>query len=309
MRIIVFILGFCVCFCASAEVEYVYKGAIGKYPITMTIFGPITKTTNEDLDLSQSDGNVASVKLAHASEKRNQFINNIQGYYFYDKYRKPIFLRGTWGDRGFTLNELDEQGNTNARFWIDDFSLNGSKVDGVWRQDTTQLPVNLTFDSRSTVQSSLVNEYEVLLTVRPNETAIKVYTDKDSQLVQIYDGLDCTESLFDNPDNIKIDDYNFDGYSDFVVTCHQYAQGISQFFMLFNPSSQQFVPTKMIEDFSLDKINQHLVVHQYCDNGTQNKYYKWEKFYFDIDSPVIEKCLSYGSAQNKTELTLEECGC
>ncbi len=256
-----------------------YSGYIGEYPITLVMY-------------HYSDG----ISLA---------------YYAYDKYDSPITINGNLEDGRLELFEKDENGKTKATLVFDGFDEKNKKIEGKWiSADRSKVyPILLSrdfsigygYDEKWTKKELLQSEstkdhYFKTMIVKEKDrfygsiSGVRVYEKQTDRLIQTLE-LDC--ALF-GIDNLKTEDYNFDGIEDFSVFEASYAgPNTSSIYVLRDPKSDQyFISNFRGTSLEFDQEAKRIYEHNQCCAGRS----VMTATYKVVNNEMIlteEKCLEY----------------
>ena len=209
-----------------------------------------------------------------------------RAFYIYTNFDDPIKVEGTLKSGLLTLNEKDSLGKAKATLIFKDFKAENTNIEGTWKgiNANKELKVTLTksFDidfgdsvewqSKELLQPvSLKDRYFKLIIHKEkgsfyaSVTGIKILEKKTDRLIQQLD-LEC--QLW-GLDNVSIDDYNFDGITDFSVFEQSYAgPNTSSLYFLYNPKTGKYFKSSF-EGTSLefDQKAKRIYEHNQCCAG------------------------------------------
>ena len=180
-------------------------------------------------------------------------------FYVYTKFDDPIIIDGTLKNGLLTLVEKDSSGKSKATLIFKDFKANNTIIEGIWKdvKSNKSLKISLTksFDidygdsiewkNKELLQPvSLKDKYFKLIISKEkgnfyaSVTGVKIIEKKTDKLIQQINNLDCQLSGLNN---VSIDDYNFDGITEFSIFEKRYAgPNTSSLYFLFNPKTGQY---------------------------------------------------------------------
>jgi hypothetical protein len=183
---------------------------------------------------------------------------DIEAFYVYTNQYEPIKLRGKLSNGLLTLIEKDGSGKLKASVLFKNYTTGSPHLEGVCKEkgSNKERKISLTqsFDidygesiewkDRELLQdTSLPDKYfKVVVSKKKGEffarvTGIKIFEKKTNKLIQAFP-LEC--DLL-GMHNVSIDDYNFDGKSDFSVFEYSYAgPNTSSIYFLFNPRTGKY---------------------------------------------------------------------
>mgnify|MGYP003606688565 FL=1 len=163
-----------------------------------------------------------------------------RAFYVYTKFDDPIRINGNLKNGLLKLTEKNGANKDIATLIFKDYNSKSNNIEGIWKDISSnkELKITLTksFDidfgdrkkkkSKELLQpTSLKDKYfKLIISKEKNRfyaivTGLKIFEKKTDKLIQQID-LEC--QLW-GIDNISIDDYNFDGISDFSVFEQSYA--------------------------------------------------------------------------------------
>ena len=163
-----------------------------------------------------------------------------RAFYVYTKFDDPIRINGNLKNGLLKLTEKNGANKDIATLIFKDYNSKSNNIEGIWKDISSnkELKITLTksFDidfgdsiewkNKELLQpTSLKDKYFKLISSKEKNrfyaivTGLKIFEKKTDKLIQQID-LEC--QLW-GIDNISIDDYNFDGISDFSVFEQSYA--------------------------------------------------------------------------------------
>lgn len=231
--------------------------------------------------------------------------------YAYNNFDTPIVINGKSIKGKLELYERDDKESIKARLVFNAFDAKSLDISGEWinMDSTKRLKISLTkeFDinyedkttwkNREIIQSESTetNYFKLQISKRtPDQSArvtgVKIFEKKTDRLIQQIN-LSCQ---LNGLDNIKIGDYNFDGFMDFSVFEGSYVgTNTSSIYILKIPSSEKyfvssFSGTSLVFDSESKTIHEHNVCCQ--GRSIMNASYKIK----DNKMVLIERvCLEY----------------
>jgi hypothetical protein len=181
-----------------------------------------------------------------------------RAFYVYTKFDDPIRINGTLKDGLLILTEKNDANKNIATLIFKNFNSKSNNIEGVWKDISSnkELKITLTksfdIDFGDSIEwknkellhpTSLKDKYfKLIISKEKNRfyasvTGLKIFEKKTDKLIQQID-LEC--QLW-GLDNISIDDYNFDGISDFSVFEQSYAgPNTSRLYFLYNPKTKKY---------------------------------------------------------------------
>lgn len=178
--------------------------------------------------------------------------------YAYSNYDEPIVISGELKQSKLTLYEKDNKEKNRATLTFSNFDTKSNQLVGTWKElnSDKQYKITLTknfeinygdnieWKEREIIQPfSLKDKYFKLVISKAkdnfhaNVAGVRVYEKKTDKLIQKID-LEC--QLW-GLDNISVDDYNFDGITDFSVFEQSYAgPNTSRLYFLYNPKTKKY---------------------------------------------------------------------
>jgi len=209
-----------------------------------------------------------------------------RAFYIYTKIDDPIKIDGTLKNGLLTLIEKDSSGKSKATLIFNDFKLENTNVEGVWKdlKSNKELKITLTksfeidygdsieWNNKELIQPASLKDKYIKLIISKEKgsfyasvTGIKLFEKKTDKLIQQI-SLEC--QLW-GLDNVRIDDYNFDGFKDFSVFEQSYAgPNTSSLYFLFNPKTGKYFRSSF-EGTSLefDQKTKRIYEHNQCCAG------------------------------------------
>lgn len=184
---------------------------------------------------------------------------SVYGKYIYTKYpnNEPIMLSGDAPKKVFTFREEvydTKKGafKTTGKFSTESFSQY-DKLEGKWQNASTSNIVDFQLKAIEK-NADVVYYYEINRLTCEEEDYNKYYYrfnrvkifDENKKLIQTI-SLPDSFAYKESPLSVSLEDYNFDGYLDIVLS-HDYpfvTRGdYGQYYLIYNPTSKQFVYNK-----------------------------------------------------------------
>lgn len=209
-----------------------------------------------------------------------------RAFYVYTKFDDPIKISGTLKNGLLTLNEKDSSGRNKAVLTFKDFKGENENIEGVWKDENSNKELKITLtksfdidysdsiewqDKELLQPVSLRDKYFKLIISKEkgsfyaSVTGIKNFEKKTDKLIQQIN-LEC--QLW-GLDNVSIDDYNFDGFTDFSVFEQSYAgPNTSSLYFLFNPKTGKYFKSSFKgTSLEFDKKTKRIYEHNQCCAG------------------------------------------
>ncbi len=231
-----------------------YTGFIDKYPIELVTY-------------IYSDGDARAI-------------------YTYSNYDEPIVINGELKQSKLTLYEKDNNERNKATLTFSNFDAKSNQLKGTWKElnSDKQYKITLTkvfeinyggnieWKEREIIQpASLKDKYFKLVISKAkdnfhaNVTGVRIYEKKTDKLIQKID-LEC--QLW-GLDNINVEDYNFDGITDFSVFEQSYAgPNTSRLYFLYNPKTKKYFESSFTgTSLEFDQKAKRIYEHNQCCAG------------------------------------------
>ena len=209
-----------------------------------------------------------------------------RAFYVYTKFDDPIRINGNLKNGLLKLTEKNGANKDIATLIFKDFNSKSNNIEGVWKDISSnkELKITLTksFDidfgdsiewkNKELLQpTSLKDKYfKLIISKEKNRfyasvTGLKIFEKKTDKLIQQID-LEC--QLW-GLDNISIDDYNFDGISDFSVFEQSYAgPNTSRLYFLDNPKTKKYFESSFTgTSLEFDQKAKRIYEHNQCCAG------------------------------------------
>ena len=206
--------------------------------------------------------------------------------YTYSNYDEPITINGELKQNKLTLYEKDNNEKNKATLSFDNFDAKSNQLVGNWKDLNSDKQFNITltknFDinygeniewkEREIIQpTSFKDKYFKLVISKAKEnfyanvTGVKIFEKKTDKLIQQID-LEC--QLW-GLDNISVEDYNFDGISDFSVFEQSYAgPNTSRIYFLYNPKTKKYFESSFSgTSLEFDQKTKRVYEHNQCCAG------------------------------------------
>jgi len=208
-------------------------------------------------------------------------------FYVYTKFDDPIKVDGTLKNKLLTLFEKDSSQKNKATLIFKDFNSKNTTVEGIWKDLNSnrelKITLNKSFDidygdsiewkNRELLQPVSLNDKYFKLVISKEKGSfeasvkgIRILEKKTDKLIQQFN-LEC--QLW-GLNNVSIDDYNFDGITDFSVFEQSYAgPNTSSLYFLFNSKTSKFFKSGF-EGSSLDfdQKTKRIYEHNQCCGGS-----------------------------------------
>lgn len=206
--------------------------------------------------------------------------------YAYSNYDEPIVISGELKQSKLTLYEKDNKEKNRATLTFSNFDTKSNQLVGIWKElnSDKQYKITLTknfeidygdnieWKEREIIQPfSLKDKYFKLVISKAkdnfhaNVAGVRVYEKKTDKLIQKID-LEC--QLW-GLDNISVDDYNFDGITDFSVFEQSYAgPNTSRLYFLYNPKTKKYFESSFTgTSLEFDQEAKRIYEHNQCCAG------------------------------------------
>ena len=213
----------------------------------------------------------------------------VNAVYAYTRVDEPILLAGTLQKGKLIFFEKDRNDKNSASLSFDSFDEQAATLQGTWTELKTgkQLPVTLNKifkigdkDDRENGSHEIIqgasfrNKYFKLIISRAKDgygvrvAGVKIFEKKTDRLLQTI-RMDC-ELIGIN--SISIDDYNFDGISDFSVFEQSYAgPNTSSLYFLYAPLKKRYIQSSFSGvSLEFDTAAKRIFEHNQCCAGLQH---------------------------------------
>lgn len=202
------------------------------------------------------------------------------GTYVYDSFDEPIRLDGNVIKKKLIFTEKNARNLTRETLTFDNFDAKSDEIKGVWKDVKTgkTLDIKLKKDfevgygtsesmERELIQSdSLSDRYFKVVVSGDRATAVKVFEKKTDRLLQKIE-LDCQQR---GAESISVEDYNFDGITDFSIFESSYAgPNTSSLYYLYDPAAKKFVESEFSgTSLEFDPISKRIYETNQCCAGS-----------------------------------------
>ena len=210
-----------------------------------------------------------------------------RAFYVYTKFDDPIRINGNLKNGLLKLTEKNGANKDIATLIFKDYNSKSNNIEGIWKDISSnkELKITLTksfdIDFGDSIEwknkellhpTSLKDKYfKLIISKEKNRfyaivTGLKIFEKKTDKLIQQID-LEC--QLW-GIDNISIDDYNFDGISDFSVFEQSYAgpNTSSLYFLCDKQTNTYFESEFGGTSLEFDSKNKKIYERNQCCAGT-----------------------------------------
>ena len=215
--------------------------------------------------------------------------------YCYQKIDDPIVINGRQFKDTLVLFEKNKQGKVTATLTLLNFTEKKNTLVGTWKnvQTKQELPIilnkefeleygdKIACEDREIIQQVSLKHFYFKLVISktadyfyPVVSGVKIYQKQTDSLIQFIK-LGCQLSGLGS---LEIDDYNFDGITDFSVFESSYAgPNTSRKYFLYNPKTKKFFDSNF-EGVSLDfdQKTKRISEHNQCCAGRQHTTAKYK---------------------------------
>lgn len=275
------------------EAQYVYKGAVDKYPVEFLID-------------SYSGSDVSAV-------------------YAYDRFDKPIRISGHQTDTGLTLIERSFELVDTTTMIFSGGKLGDDSLKGIWFNARTgkRFEIRLAKDSQLDAangaaftdygiiqDAELDSAYFRLLISRkagegPDVTGLRIYRKGDDQLLQELR----FEAVFLGLGGVMTGDYNFDGHEEFSV----FEEGFSgpntaSIYFLYDPKARRYFRSEIAGiSLEFDQVRKRIIEVNQCCAGSQVVRIEY-KLVGNKMVQTLSRCYKWNHQKDRLELRpMKEC--